>query len=266
MSSRSAQEWVGRLNAYLDGECDPMENEAIEQLVEVDVTAREQLEDLRVIRTLLEGPVAELEGSSVLPGLRRAISEHTSKPRASSVAARWLLVTSAMAASLAFFVSSRSEQADFRAKSAQPAVTDAERWAGIRVYRAVSDQDVERVVGTLGASDRLLFSYTNLGARPFEYLMIFAVDAASRVHFYYPARESHGPAAQSIAIERHVDQALADLITADLAPGPLVVYALFSRRALQVSEVERALSARRGLDSAQLGELSLHRLQLEVLR
>jgi beta-glucosidase len=42
----------------------------------------------------------------------------------------------------------------------------------------------------------LLFSYTNVGPAPFEYLMIFGIDARDDVHWFFPARESDSPTAR----------------------------------------------------------------------
>ncbi|HMA91398.1 MAG TPA: hypothetical protein VKP30_01880 [Polyangiaceae bacterium] len=84
-----------------------------------------------------------------------------------------------------------------------------------------------------------MFSYTNLGSSPFEYLVIFSVDAHKNVRWFYPAYEQPGTNPASIAIKHDLaDVPLPDLIHQDWAPGPIAIHALFSSRPLHVLEVE----------------------------
>jgi hypothetical protein len=158
-----------------------------------------------------------------------------------------------------------AETPEFRAKGAIRAVADGQRWSGIRVYRALSDREAEPIDGTLSVGDRLLFSYTNLAHPPFTHLVLFAVDASGRVHFYYPSYEQPGVDPAAVPIRSGADEVLPDLISHDYSTGPLVLQAVFSRRPIPVSEVERLLREHRGgLRDEQLPDASIQTLQLRV--
>jgi len=97
----------------------------------------------------------------------------------------------------------------------------------------------EPLTGPVSTTDGFLFSYTNLGNNPFNYLVIFAVDARKNVRWFYPAYEQLGTNPTSIPIKQGLaDVPLPDLIHQDWAPGPIVFHALFSSRPLHVLEVE----------------------------
>jgi hypothetical protein len=76
----------------------------------------------------------------------------------------------------------------------RPAVTlvEGKRWAGIQIYRVSEQSGPEPLGARMAPSDGLLVSYTNLGATPFDYLMVFAVDAEHEVRWLYPAYEMPG--------------------------------------------------------------------------
>ena len=96
---------------------------------------------------------------------------------------------------------------------------------------------------TVGSRDGVLVSYTNLGPQPFDYLMIFAVDADKQVKWLYPAWERESEDPTGIAVRRGVaDLELHTLITPSFAVGPLTVHALFTRRPLGVHQVEAQLA------------------------
>jgi hypothetical protein len=132
-------------------------------------------------------------------------------------------------------------QAEFRAKNA--AVTPADdRWVHIDVLEVDRD-GAARQRGELRTGAPLVLRYASGGPDPFGFLMVFAVDAAAQLHWYYPAYEAAGADPRSIAIERDGRvRPLPDAIEHDLPAGPLVFYAIFSRAPLRVLDVERAMA------------------------
>lgn len=128
---------------------------------------------------------------------------------------------------------------EFRAKSSGTSSNAGKRWAGIQVFKAIEHATPEPLGSELSSSDGLLFSYTNLGSRPFDYLMIFAVDSRGEVSWFYPAHEQIGENPGSISIRNErANIPLGEVIRQDFPPGLLSLYALFTREPHQVLEIE----------------------------
>jgi hypothetical protein len=92
------------------------------------------------------------------------------------------------------------------------------------------------------------------------YLMVFAVDSAGAIHWYYP----EGGTATSVPIRSHVrEEPLPHRVTHPLAPGPLTLFAWLTTRAHSVAQVEALIRA------GQLEQPStdgvLQRMQLRVV-
>ncbi|HUS63577.1 MAG TPA: hypothetical protein VMZ28_03500, partial [Kofleriaceae bacterium] len=165
-------------------------------------------------------------------------------------------VVGALAAAAAVLVVGRvrggddgGEEAGFRAKGGAPAAGDTDRWIGVHLYHEGEGGRMEKVGDRLPRGG-VMVSYTNLGPTPYDYLMVFEVNARGDARWYYPAYMSIGTRPQAIAIERGaVDVALPELIEHDDLPGgPVVVCGLFLRRPLAVTQLEAALAASPGLD------------------
>jgi hypothetical protein len=139
-------------------------------------------------------------------------------------------------------------QVEFRAKSTAPAASGealADRWVGIEVMRVERDGAAHALPepGTVHAGDKLVVRYVSGGPAPFSFLMVYAVDAVGQIHWYYPAYDVAGTDPSSIAIEHDGrGRSLPDAIEHDLATGPLVFYAVFSRTPLHVLDVERRMN------------------------
>jgi hypothetical protein len=120
----------------------------------------------------------------------------------------------------------------------------------------------------MARNDELLFSYTNLGAQPFDYLMIFAKDADAEVRWFYPAYESAAENPLSIAIARgRANVPLGELVQQEVADGPLALYALFTTRPLSVLEVEAWLKQRGSqANEAPVADGVLQRIEIRVGR
>jgi hypothetical protein len=92
------------------------------------------------------------------------------------------------------------------------------------------------------ASDGLLFAYSNPGAA-YSHLMVFAVDEARRVYWFYPPYQRHGDDPQAVPIEPgRSGVELAEEIHQPLEPGPLRLFALFLPRPERVLAVEAAVA------------------------
>ena len=141
-----------------------------------------------------------------------------------------------------------------------------ETWAGVRVYRPQGEGRPVPLEGVLAASDNLLFAYTNGGPTPFTHLLVFAVGATGQVYWYYPAwvNSSEDPEAISIGASDEPIE-LHEQIAQPLPPGRLVLHAVFARRAMRVSEIERVIAARdAGGERLPLPDTAQQRSVLEV--
>ncbi|HEU5074037.1 MAG TPA: hypothetical protein VFU02_07685 [Polyangiaceae bacterium] len=287
------------LAAYLEGTVTAHEATRIERDLEACSTSRRHLEELRRIRDALSAAAPEVDdldlvaavrnqahapgaaragarssvfsrarmGFSVFSRARAALPEFGRAPRRLPAFAALAAGASIAAVFLAVAVSQQNSPSaadhEFRSKAASSAAAQ-ERWTGIRIYRVVQDQAPERVTESLDRRDTLLFSYTNLGPEPFEYLMIFAVGDDRRVYWFYPAYEAASETPQSVRIEAG-NALLADAVEHDYLGERLEVYALFSRRPERVSRIEAWLHEHaEPLDAAPIPEASLRRVSLRV--
>jgi hypothetical protein len=254
MTRRTQPLSVRTLAAFLEGEVTRSEAAEIEAQLRDSAVSRSELEQLAELRTTLTRLPAELDEVDLVDSVRQAIAAAPPRhaPRARSVAWRWTarLVAAAAAvvvvAGLAMWRPGAQTVAErgVRSKSAAPGIVE-DRWVGIEAFRVGDDPTAHPLgdVAQIRSGDGLVVRYTNLGREPFGYLMVFAVDAARAVHWYYPAYEVAGSNPTSIEIQRGSSVALADVVRHDLPPGALVLYGLFTRAPLGVVEVERVVAA-----------------------
>ncbi|HVY41228.1 MAG TPA: hypothetical protein VHM31_24995 [Polyangia bacterium] len=250
------------LAAYVDGDVTPSQASAIARAIEESPDLRRRADELRRITATLSSPIEELESLDVAASVRAATAaidrQRAQQARAPRVPwlRRWSLLGLATTAALAVGLlvvrparrsgdGAADEAAGLRAKSASTAPASApERWAGIGVYRVTEGGPPQRVGERISRDDGLLFTYTNLGTRPFAYLMIFAVDGSGQVRWFYPAYQEAGTNPASIAIQANANVPLAEVVRHPFATGPAAFQALFSRRPLRVEEVESWLARR----------------------
>ncbi len=107
------------------------------------------------------------------------------------------------------------------------------------VYRVVEGSG-ELVTNRVRSSDVLAFAYTNPEGAPF--LLVFAIGADDRVHWYYPAWHSvtEDPSAVAASGGAAVHE-LPEGVRHDLAVGELTVFAAFADRAWRVRDVESSI-------------------------
>lgn len=262
------------LVAYLEGEVTASERAAIEAELEESASARRMLGELEAVTALLGAPAPELEAMDlagrVQGALRRPSSPRAATPvKPSAWKSRSMTLAVGLAAALGvglLLVRSPERPEEFRAKSNASAGIESRRWAGVRAYRVAGQKSPEPLGTTLHASDGLVFSYTNLGAHAFGYLMIFGVDANGDVRWFYPAYLSAAENPQSIPIERNrANVALGEVVEQDFAAGPLTLYALFSDARADVRSIERWVKEReRGASESPLTGGLLQRIDTRV--
>jgi hypothetical protein len=170
-----------------------------------------------------------------------------SAPSAAPVAARppvrgrgLAILTASLAAAVALAL-------PFWPKSLQPPTHVAEpvpRGAGslagpaaLHLYRTRGGHS-EAVQGELRTGDGILVAYSNPSSE-LGYLMVFAVDQAGGVHWYYPGYERLGEDPTAVPIRTGAfGVELGEEIRHDLPRGDLRMFGLFLPRPLHVLEVE----------------------------
>jgi hypothetical protein len=112
----------------------------------------------------------------------------------------------------------------------------------LHVFHAVGGTAAEPVEDRIRASDGLLFAYSNPGTA-YSHLMVFAVDEAHRVYWFYPAylRAGEDPEAIAIQPERNGVE-LAEEIRHPFSPGRARLFALFLPGPERVLTVEQAVA------------------------
>jgi hypothetical protein len=259
------------LLSFLDDELGPDEKAAVERISVDSASVRQRLEALRGLRRALGAPVPALEGrelDSDLHAEAERLSQQRSNPSNQRPSPRsdrvgrggervpraWFVFAASALLLLGVglgqlyprpeeFPSARDVGA--RPKAASPAASPA-RWEGIRAFRLVPGGQPERLRKSVRSEDGLLFAYTNLGAEPFEHLMVFCVDAEREVHWFYPAYASEHENPSSIPVQVGQELALSEVVWLDLPKGPLTIYGAFTREPLDVWAVEAWFEAHPG--------------------
>ncbi|HVZ72838.1 MAG TPA: hypothetical protein VHJ20_10730 [Polyangia bacterium] len=128
---------------------------------------------------------------------------------------------------------------------------------------ALAPDETQRAGSVVHAGESLAFSYTNPQAVSAGYLMVFGIDAAGRVYWYWPAWNDAALDPASLPIPAS-DAAieLPEAVRHPLVPGPLTIVGLFTPQPLHVREVETALA--KGLPGLQAFEGHIWTESLEV--
>jgi hypothetical protein len=129
----------------------------------------------------------------------------------------------------------------------------------LHLYRTREGRS-EALQGELRAGDGVLVAYSNPSS-DLGYLMVFAVDAAGGVHWYYPGYERLGEDPAAVPIRtRAFGVELGEEIRHELPRGELRMFGLFLPRPMRVLEVEALV----GRAFAQSGSpRTLERLELK---
>ena len=160
------------------------------------------------------------------------------------------------------------------ALSPKPAASSPDRYVSVVAYRRASG--AERFVeakGWLRSDDALAFAYSNGGSNPYSHLMLFGLDEQLRVYWYYPAFSDPSSNPVSIRVAGGDDLELPDHISHRYEGRRLRLFALFSRKPLDVAGVEKTAARLRDdggdierLTRFPLGDTGQHSLLLEVRR
>jgi len=202
--------------------------------------AQARLAELRAMTDELGRPPGWVGSVDLTAAVDRQIRSGAATPAREPRRALWWTAGAATAAAVAVALViapwRSGEPAEPRAKGG--AATDPDRWVGVQLRTAGGEPIAERV-----PRGELAISYSNLGPRPYSHLMVFAVDAAGEVRWFYPAYEEAGSNPTAIAIEPGVaDRMLPDAVEHAFPPGGVVVCGLFLRRAATVREIEAAIA------------------------
>lgn len=268
------------LLAYLEGEVTQSQAAAIEAALADAPADQRRLERLREMLGHLAGAPDELDQIDLVPAVRSAITAMPAPAARRRQTWPFLAMAAVMLLAAGSLVANRFagsaagpgsggaggqtggsgagaaapvEMGDpeFRAKAAGADTPGAanDRWVNVTAYRVAADAPAGAEPAPLGTrmrtGDGLLFSFDNLGPKPFGYLMIFAVDRAGEVYWFYPAYEQAGADPASLDIRRQGQRAveLPDLIRHAFPAGPLAIYGVFTHAPLHVSRVEESIAA-----------------------
>jgi hypothetical protein len=231
---------------YIQGEMTRSESEETERLIADSRRAQERVAELRSLMDELARPPSWAGSVDLVPDLRERIARGDAPRPAARRLTRWFVGGGGLAtaaAVIAFLAWPAPQEEGFRRKGG--AVVDADRWVGIQAARPGAGGTAEMVTpgGHIGRGE-LQISYTNLGPEPYAFLMVFAIDAAGQVLWFYPAYERAGTDPAAIPIDAAAERLLPDIVEHAPAPGRLVLCGLFLRRQLSVGQVEAALAAR----------------------
>ncbi len=175
-------------------------------------------------------------------------------------ASRWIFAPLAAAAVVVVaLLFPTADSPRFRAKSSATAGDD---WVGLTAF-VVEPGRARPLGGTIAPDQALAFAYRNIGARPFENLMIFGVSGSGEVYWYYPAYDDATTNPASVRIE-HGAFELPDRVTHTLEPGPLHIYGLFTREPRTVRDVEALVRSVAPGERLPMEDAGQHRILVEV--
>jgi len=110
------------------------------------------------------------------------------------------------------------------------------------VYRVRPGEAPERAPLRMRRTDELAFAYTNPDG--FAHLLVFGVDATSRVHWYHPEWSDANATPHAVAIAKGADaRELPDAVSQTIEGPTLRLYAVFTNELLSVKDIEGSLSS-----------------------
>jgi hypothetical protein len=249
-----------QLVAHLEQELPQSEARQLEAALADSGSLQRRKLALEEIRQAVAAPCHDLERRDFVAALhdrRRARRDATSSQQRSWRPWLWsAAVGAACCVALAIVVPLQMDRAgpphrqaaahEFRPKSAAGRNAGRADWIKITAYRVDASGSARKLHAgaSLPAGEGLLFSYTNLPGAAYKHLMIFGVDRAQRIHWFYPAYERIEQNPRSIAIRTGVDHELRDLVRHPFATGRLQIHGLFSDKPLSVKAVEKWIGQR----------------------
>jgi hypothetical protein len=232
------------LAKYLVGEVTLSQAEEMEKHLSSCKACMQELEAMREMVGRISESTEQVEQKDHLPEVRRRIDLGDDGFRYRR--RRWPVFALAGAAIIALAVAgflvfgSTGQDDEFRVKADEPPISEQDRWVGIEAFRMRGSGAPVSLGDEVRKSDYLILTYTNLGVRPYDYLMIFAVDEQGEVYWFHPAYTQKGEDPLSIKIAKGADRVeLREQVRHDYPEGKLWIYGLFTRKPLGVSSVEQ---------------------------
>ncbi|MBN2716245.1 MAG: hypothetical protein JXX14_10350 [Deltaproteobacteria bacterium] len=263
-----------QLGRYVAGELTASEAEVLNGALANSQESRTRLIRVRTAVNHISD-MSDAEDVDLLPGIRRriALMPQQSAPQRSVVFRRIIPVLAAagllLAAAFLYNAYLKNEAATvpegIRAKTATAGADTRTRWIALNAFRLSQNDAPTRITDTLHPDDGLVFSYTNLGPAPFAHLMVFAIDDAAQVYWYYPAFLDAKDNPRGIQIKNGVSrEGLAEVIAHPYNEGTLQLFGLFSDTALQVSDIENAVH--QGISTAEGFEKRFSGVRVKTLK
>ncbi len=262
---------VDELVRYLEGEVTNSEAEKIEDRLAGDTSGQKRLSELRRMTSNLKETDGDLEDIDFVPEVRAAIAAVSDNHHKDSAQKPWRLRTISVAACFAaivgvsiFWFLGHEQNMDnsdqFRVKASGKISHKRDKWVGISAFHIGADNVPRSLNEQMHRDDALLLSYTNLGDEPFSFMMIFAVNNAGDIFWYYPAYLDERTDPTGIPIRQGVRNVeLFEKIQHKLSPGPLNIYGLFTDQPLSVATIEELI----GNSKEPENDLHIGRLPIE---
>jgi len=235
-------------HAYIEGELSQSQASDMDAHLEFCVDCRSELDKQKKLIRLLGRADEAFQDVDLSDALLQASREESDLRDRRSRILVWVLAgffLAAMSAGLWAWSWNQPSSAPhdpeaFRVKALRDGVPESDRWVAILPYRLLESGRTQRLGEQMAKDEALLLAYTNLGPKPYSYLMVFAVDARGRIHWYHPAYEKADEDPQSTPISKSsTGVELKEAIRHDLASGTLRLVAVFSHKPWRVSEIER---------------------------
>jgi hypothetical protein len=231
-----------RVEAHFAGQTTPAEDRAMWRHLSACPACRERYHAHALLEAIDDG-----DGRARARRMQRGVFGPAPRRR------RWVAgaaASVALACAALVIVVRAADDRAFRARG--DLASNGEAAAHLLVYRVTPNGEALRAGSTIGAGDALAFAYVNpRGAR---HLMVFAVDGAGRVHWYWPAwrRADEAPVAVPIRTGTTPIE-LGEAVRHPLAPGPITIYAVFSSEQHRVRDWD-AVAARAPGELAAAGD------------
>ncbi len=218
-----------RLAEWVDGEARESEAPSLSAHVDACAQCRAQLEALRAAQAALAALPLPARDSAFTAAVLERVRPARRAPLWAAVGAL------AMAAALVVVVVDR----DSGTFTARGGVAHDQ---GLRVFAAREPEGAAvEVSGAAARDDLFSFSVFRAAATP-RYSMVFAIDAAGAVHWFYPAYTDADTAPKAVPLDHRGWALLPQAVRMEApAPGPAAFYFLSSDRALDVRDVESAV-------------------------
>ncbi|MBI4821521.1 MAG: zf-HC2 domain-containing protein [Deltaproteobacteria bacterium] len=233
------------LAAYLDGECSKNRTESIATHLSECRPCRESLSTIERSRSAL-CTLSAPEDPAFVAELEQRAARKQDELRQESYAHRVALLSAAVAASAMFSLYLYLEPSEELVARGGPAGVERSVGAWVTVVSPAPQAPTFSVGDSsrpsIGREDSLELEVSNRTEGPL-FVMLFAIDGAREVHWFYPAYLSNAENPSSVSIPTGRNAMPERVRMKDAPAGSAELVAVFSQRALTVREVEAKLSS-----------------------